>query len=323
VSTRDYLPSPREWVGFAVWIIIVSALVYYAVKWRDWVSSRHSGPVVTRYEPVKAPSVAPASLPVAKPSSSPTAVITGPRSVPRSAERRFRFYTLEAERPPLATAVRFLKKGHDGVECVNPNAERAWILSEYQKNFRAPESGCGVTAVLDWVIWYQGVGLIPRSTQHSDLETYKRITFDLIDRKIAELRGRYRGPGSGANISELIVAFDSVVRELSGGKIRLHHEIKQAPLSQRDLLEQTRSYRAGILIVRVYDPKTPPMGGYHAVALVRTDTTGRVSIANWGKYEHGRLVDQPDGQWFKTEDGSQPPTKVESLVTLVPFYPKS
>lgn len=113
------------------------------------------------------------------------------------------------------------------------------------------------------------------------------------------------------------------MRELSGGKIRLHHEVKRAPLSRRDLLDQTRGYRAGILIVRVLNPGTARMGGYHAVALVRTDTTGRVSIANWGKYEHGHLFNEPDGQWFKTEDGILAPMKVESLVTLVPFYPKS
>ncbi len=213
--------------------------------------------------------------------------------------------------------------GHDGVECAISSADRGILLSEHQINYPIPESGCGVTAVLDWLLWYQGSGLVSRSNQYIDAEMYKRRTFDLIDRRIYQLRGRFRTAKDGANTHELIVAFDSIVYQLSNGKIRLSPNITQAPLSYRTLLEETRALRAGILITRVYDgrKRVAPEGSYHAVALVRTDSTGRVSIGNWGDYQHGRLVMRADGQWFVPDNGAPVILKVESLITLVPFRP--
>ncbi len=75
--------------------------------------------------------------------------------------------------------------------------------------------------------------------------------------------------------------------------------------------------------MQVFDPNSPPVGGYHAVAVVRTDTTGRMTLANWGKAQNGRLVQKSDGQWFVTEDDSVPPMKVCSFLTFIPFAPKN
>lgn len=236
---------------------------------------------------------------------------------PRTPEPIYPFYTVE----PIGSNGSYRRIGFRGQECINPNLERGIILSEDQSGYPVPDSGCGPTAILDWLIWYQNSGLVPRSTQHADLATYKRITFDLIDRRIAALKGHARTYSGGTNSTELMVVFDELVRDLSQGKIRLSCDQTDAPLSLRNLLNQTRYYRAGILIVQVYDPKAPPPGAFHAVALLRTDTTGRISIANWGKYEHGHLVQKSDGQWFVADDESTLPMKVRSLLTFIPFRP--
>lgn len=296
-------------------MVVIGALVYGATKWRDHVRHR-------RVEPSPASAIAYAVLPARDLKPSRTVAMVRPTpAAPRAETRTYPFHILEPDITSNAGMPTYRRRGFYGAECQNPYVERGAILSEHQANYRAAASGCGPTAILDWLIWYQNFGLVPRSTQHSDLEAYKRITFDLIDRRIAELRGRYRTDFEGANTAEIIVVFDQLVRELSQGKIRLDGEVKDAPLSRHDLLEQSRNYRAGILITQVYDPAAPPMGGYHAVAVVRTDTEGRVSIANWGKYDHGHLVTKPDGQWFASEDGSSPSLKVRSLLTFIPFQP--
>lgn len=319
MNNRDYLPTLREWAGFAVWIVVICALVFGATKWRDHVIGRHvESPAVLPAVAFVAPTVLPARKP------EPVRVVAMARLAPvapRIEEPDYPFHTLEPDRTNGAGMGVYRRRGFYGVECTIPYVERGAILSENQIHYRAASSGCGPTAILDWLIWYQNFGLVPRSTQHSDLETYKRITFDLIDRKIAELRGRYRSDFDGPNTSEIIVVFDELISELSQGRIRLDCEITNAPLSLHDLLNQTRNYRAGILIVQVFDPLAPPYGGNHAVAVVRTDTEGRTSIATWGQYQHGRLITKPDGQWFACEDGSRPTMKVQSLLTFIPFRP--
>jgi len=319
--SRGSLPSVREWLGFVAWVAAILVLIHFATKWRDHVELRHHAAVpATPAGVAAAPTVAsavPSGERLARVAGQPIAIIRAVPVAPRATEAEYPFYTIE----PDAKSGNYRRQGHQGAECRNVYLQREIILSENQSSYRAPSSGCGPTAILDWLIWYQNSGLVPRSTQHSDTESYKRITYDLIDRKIAELKGHYRTDFEGTNTIEIIVAFDGLVRELSGGRIRLHCDIKNAPLSRGDLLNQTSHYRAGILIVQLYDPKAPPPGGQHAVAVVRTDTTGRMTIANWGKYENGQLVRRGDGQWFVTEDDSSPPMKVCSLLTFIPFRP--
>ena len=311
--SRENLPSAREWIGFLVWIAGLLVVIYFASRLRDHVLHRggHAAAI-----PVVA-SVAPPREQINYTAAKPNAVIRTVPIAPRASDATYPFYTVELD----AASGGYRREGHYGAECRNVYLQREIILSENQSSYRAPSSGCGPTAILDWLIWYQNSGLVPRSTQHSDTETYKRITYGLIDRKIAELKGHYRTDFEGTNTMEIIVAFDGLVRELSGGKIRLHCDIKNAPLSRGDLLNQTSHYRAGILIVQLYDPSAPPPGSHHAVAVVRTDTTGRMTIANWGKYENGQLVQRGDSQWFVTEDDSSPPMKVCSLLTFIPFRP--
>lgn len=44
---------------------------------------------------------------------------------------------------------------------------------------------------------------------------------------------------------------------------------------------------------------------YHAVLVIRGDTSGKITIANWGEFSHGRLVKRGDGQWFVPDDPKQ------------------
>ena len=244
-----------------------------------------------------------------------------PLQVVRAVEqaRKFPFQTMEL----MAGAQPYQMVGRDGTECVIHGADRGMLLSEHQINYPVPESGCGVTAVLDWMLWYQGTGLISRSNQYVDADLYKRRAFESIDRGIYQLRGRFRTAKDGPNTAELIIVFDGLVRQLSKGKIRLSPNTTMAPLSYQTLLDQTRGLRAGILVTRVYDGRKrgAPAGTYHAVALVRTDSTGRVSIGNWGDYQHGRLVMRADGQWFVPDNGAPTILKIDSLITLTPFRP--
>jgi len=314
MSLRESTPTIREWLGFTVWIVVVCALVYGAVKWRDRVLRNRPA------EPVQFPVVV-FQAPV---TNSQRPQIAAGRPMPAAPPARapdYNFYTIEPAGHDARGNPLYQRKGHYGVECTTRYQERGIVLSEFQGNYPAPLSGCGPTAILDWLIWYQNTGLLPRSTDTPDVEVYKRTTFALIDRQIAELRGRARTDFEGSNTMEIAVVFDRLVSELSRGRIRLACEIKDAPLSKQDLLNETHQYRAGILLAQVYDPMSPPWGGFHAVAVVRTDTEGRVSIANWGHYFNGSLIEKSDGQWFGAEDGSCAPLKIKSLMTFIPFRP--
>lgn len=309
-------PSPlREWLGFAGWISVLCILAYGATVFWDRLNYEEAPA-----EPVPKTIVAPTRSKVESVTGANAALARNsyrPSATPHTRDPIYPFYTIE----PDGRNGSYRRVGFSGQECINPYLDRGIILSEDQSGYPVPESACGPTAILDWLIWYQNSGLVPRSTQHADLATYKRITFDLIDRRIAALKGHARTHSGGTDSTEIMVVFDELVRDLSRGKIRLSCNQTDAPLVLRDLLNQTQSYRAGILIVQVHDPKAPPPGAFHAVALLRTDATGRISIANWGEYKHGRLVQKPDGQWFVAEDGSSLPMKVHALLTFIPFRP--
>jgi C-terminal processing protease CtpA/Prc len=75
--------------------------------------------------------------------------------------------------------------------------------------------------------------------------------------------------------------------------------------------------------VRPKDPMTGQLMGNHAVLVIRGDTSGKISIANWGKFSHGRLVQKKDGQWFIPDDRSQHELRINALTTLIPFVPKA
>jgi len=46
-----------------------------------------------------------------------------------------------------------------------------------------------------------------------------------------------------------------------------------------------------------------------------------ITIANWGEFSHGSLVQRGDGQWFVPRDPSQHELRINQLTTLIPFAP--
>ncbi len=269
----------------------------------------------------------PAVLPVAP---SPPPVISaqagtthyGDTQFLNGASGNFSFYVAEKRPDPRTGVNSFFRLGLAGREVPNAHPEtRRSMLSEFQGNYPVPQSGCGPTAILDYLIWYENFGLVPRSTKVADTVVYKRQTFDLIDRTIGQVKGEARNPVNGTNHLEMVVAFDRIMQDLSQGRVRLGFEIKPAPLKDADLLRVTTGFRAGIVSVQLQDPKTKSLLGYHAVSVVGEDTDGVIVLANWGGYWAGRLVSRPDGQWFIPSDPKNASMKIVALLTLIPFTP--
>lgn len=231
------------------------------------------------------------------------------------------FYVAERRWDPKAQRYVFYRRGMHGTERSNPYDNRFNILSENQSDYPVPQSGCGPIALLNLFIWYKNNGLIEESIRYSDPHRYKQHTFQRIDRKIEEIRGYARTPAKGANILEMIVAIDELVQEHSRSPLRIHFDIKRPPLNTHDFLNLARNHRFGILIGRPRKQGSTRLQGYHAVLVVRGDLAGTITIANWGIFQHGLLVNRPDGQWFVPDNESQYEMLITSLITLIPFTP--
>lgn len=315
VKSMGAAPACKEWIGFVFYLLPVLALTGGALYWKECVYDRRAS--LDHGGDVSRPAAAPQEPPIPA-KMRVSSVAQTPRSArpTQSFVPQYPYYTVVAERGE------YHRKGFTGAECINHDLDRATVLSEHQVNYPNAISGCGPTAILDWVLWYQGSGLLPRYSRNADFDIYKMETFALIDREITQLRGHARtnSENDGTNTTEIIAAFSELVDTLSAGTIKLAFEIKPAPLTTKYLLEKTRSYRAVILILQIFDPSVRPFGGFHAVAVLRTDTEGTTSIANWGKYVQGSLVKKSDGQWFVPQDQTHP-MKVISLLTLTPVRP--
>ncbi|MGB0416466.1 MAG: hypothetical protein ACPGKS_06435, partial [Coraliomargarita sp.] len=215
----------------------------------------------------------------------------------------------------------FYRRGMHGSEVPLKIEARRYFLSEDQREYPEPESGCGPTALLNLYIWYTKFGLLKESIRHSNLEKYKQLKFRQIDRKLLEIQRASRTRSGGTNTLEQIVAMDELVQQYAKNPTRLHFEIKKPPLKRKDFTSLSLFYRVGILSVRPKDPKTGRLMGNHAVLCVRGDTAGMISIANWGDFSHGYLVEREDGQWFIPKDASQYELRINQLTTLIPFTP--
>ncbi len=237
----------------------------------------------------------------------------------KSTGGKFPFYVADKRWNDDTGSYGFYRTGMHGTEVPLRGAARRYMLSENQANYPVPQSGCGPTALLNLYIWYSKFGLINETVQHANPERYKQLKFTQIDRRIAELKGQNRTPSGGTNTLELVLALEEIMAASGNQDIRMHFELKDAPLAQSDFLNVTRGYRAGILTVR------PLINGqlerYHAVLVISGDRSGRITLANWGKFVHGRMVTRGGKQWFIPEDKSQPELLVERLTTLIPFRP--
>ncbi len=233
------------------------------------------------------------------------------------------YYTVEKKWNPQRKEYEFWRKGMQGSEIPLKIDARRYFLSENQSDYPEPASGCGPTALLNLYIWYSKFGLLKESIRHSNPETYKRLKFQEIDRKLLNIQRASRTRNGGTNTLAAIVAMDELVKKFSQPPARIHFEIKQPPLERRDFTNLSHGYRVGILSVRPKDPTTGRLMGNHAVLCIRGDTAGMITIANWGEFSHGSFAQRPDGQWFVPQDTSQHELRINHLTTLIPFVPRS
>jgi hypothetical protein len=241
----------------------------------------------------------------------------------RQTQEHFPYYVAEKKWHPQKKRYDFYRRGMQGAELLMRGDARRYFISENQGDYPEPESGCGPTALLNLYVWYSKFGLLDESIRHSEPEHYKQLKFRQIDRKIRDIQQQSRTQHRGTNTLASIVAMDELVQEHSQGRTRLHFEIKKPPLSLKDFTGLSRNYRAGILSVQPKDPQTGLLMGHHAVLCIRGDKVGMITIANWGEFSHGSLVQRKDGQWFVPRDNSQHELKINNLTVLIPFTPKS
>jgi len=208
-----------------------------------------------------------------------------------------------------------------GTERSNNSLNRLSILSENQWNYPEPENGCGPTAMLNILVWYEKYGLIKPFNQHADNERYKRKLFVEIDRRIAAIKGIDRSQVAGISNVDIAMTMDSLVQENSNGAIRIHTETFNAPIKLQDLLNSMQNFRSGYLTVTPKDHDTGQMGIKHAVTLIRVDRAGYVTLANWGQLYRGLLKQRPDGQWFIPQDPTHMELKVHEMTRFIPFRP--
>ncbi len=235
----------------------------------------------------------------------------------------FPYYTVEKKWNSQRKEYEFWRRGMYGSEIPLRIDARRYFLSENQSDYPEPASGCAPTALLNLYIWYSKFGLLKESIHHSNPETYKQLKFQEIDRKLLNIQRASRARNGGTNTLAAIVAMDELVQEFTRSPTRLHFDIKKPPLDKQDFINLSQGYRAGILSVRPKDPSTGRLMGNHAVLCIRGDTSGMITIANWGEFSHGSLVQRPDGQWFVPKDASEHELRINSLTTLIPFVPRN
>ncbi|MFP4282586.1 MAG: hypothetical protein ACLFU2_08205 [Opitutales bacterium] len=210
----------------------------------------------------------------------------------------------------------------EGTEVAPPHGDaRRRVPAMNQRDFPAPESGCGPTAALNWLLWMENEGLFGRRPSRTITPERARSLFHRIDREILTLSANgSRGARGGSSMAELAVTMDRLVDERSEGALRLHFAHFEPPLRVVDLLEFTRGMRSGILLTRVVnDRQTLVAGEYHAVSLVAGDRAGGLMVNNWGARVYGHLRTLPEGQFFFPQDSSQEALRIEGALCFVPL----
>jgi hypothetical protein len=208
-----------------------------------------------------------------------------------------------------------------GVEQSNNSLNRLSMLSENQSQYPEPESGCGPTAMLNILVWYEKYGLIEPYSRNADPDRYKLELFTEIDRRLAKHSGTNRAERNGVNSIDVAMVMDSMVRERSNNRVRIHTKLIKAPLKLSDFLETMQNFRSGFIIVSPKDRTTGELLGDHAATVIRADRSGYITLATWGEIYRGLLKQRPDGQWFIPQDPNQMELRVQSLTRFIPFKP--
>ena len=209
-----------------------------------------------------------------------------------------------------------------GNERKNNAQNRLSIPSESQYNYPEPVSGCGPIALLNTLMWYEKYGLIEPLFREADVQTYKDQLFAEIDRRILASSGIPRSEQKGSRNMDIAMVLDDIVKEQSGGRLRVHFDYLSAPLQLKDLLHTMPNFRTGYLLGY---PKDPAAGettsALHAVTLIRADRAGYVTLATWGEKYRGLLRKRGNEQWFIPQAPHTIEIKIVGLLRFIPFEP--
>jgi len=208
-----------------------------------------------------------------------------------------------------------------GTERTNNSLNRLSMLSEDQRDYPSPESGCGPTAMLNILVWYEKYGLIEPRYRDVDPKHYKFKLFREIDTRLNLQAGQLRTEESGVNNMDAAMVMDAMVRERSKGTMRIHTDTIRAPLKLIDMLETMQNFRSGYLIVAPKDRSTGKMLDDHAAAVIRADRAGYITLATWGKLYRGLLKTRGGEQWFIPQNPEHMELKIHGLTRFIPFRP--
>ena len=232
-----------------------------------------------------------------------------------------RFQIVREQHRDDGTLEGFVYVPHYGTERRNNALNRSALLSEDQAHYPTPASGCAPTAMLNILIWYEKYGLIPPGNRHADSRSYKRKLFNEIDQQLTQLAGTARSASTGASSGHVAMVMDHIVRQRSGGTVRIHTDEVHAPLQTKDLLDLIPNFRAGYLIVRPQSRQTGALLDFHAATVSHADRSGRLTIGTWGQRSTGRLQQRGGEQWFIPQDPDHLELKVDCLMRFIPFRP--
>lgn len=208
-----------------------------------------------------------------------------------------------------------------GTECRNNALNRNALLSEDQINYPAPESGCGPTAMLNILIWYEKYGLIPPGNRNADPRSYKLKLFNSIDAKLLAASANDRANSGGTRSSDTALVMDQILRERTGGKLRMHTSELQTPLDLQSLHDLMPNFRAGYLIVTPKSRATGKLLSVHAATFIRIDRANNLTLGTWGELYRGRIQQRGSEQWFIPQNSEQLELRIEGLVSFIPFRP--
>lgn len=208
-----------------------------------------------------------------------------------------------------------------GNERENNSLNRLSIISEDQFDYPFPESGCGPTAILNILVWYEKFGLVRPFDRAADGRISKINLFEHIDKRFTQVSGMSRQDMNGTGIMDAALVLDKLVQDGSDGKVRVHADYIGAPLELNNFLSVMPNFRAGYLVARPRSLETGKLQQLHAVTIIRADRSGYLTLATWGEVYRGLIRKRIDGQWFVPSDPEHAEMKIVGLLRFIPFEP--
>ena len=247
--------------------------------------------------------------------------ITAATALGQAARSARAFQLVQAEPQSASGPTRFVLKTIHGTERSNNSLNRLSMVSANQRDYPTPESGCGPTAMLNILVWYEKYGLINPFNRHANLASYQCTLFNEIDRRLTEQAGGSRTAERGVNTAGVAIVMDRILQERSQGQLRMHTEYIPAPLQLADFLATMPNFRSGYVTVLPKDPVSGKLLRHHATTVILADRAGYITLATWGELYRGLLKTRPDGQWFIPQDPKQLELKLTGLTRFIPFTP--